>query len=229
MLPTDEGEIIVEGLPRRLFHAPPTAPLLLTLLCTAARADEPIPWAFRKPVRVDPPHVSDPTWIQNPIDAFVLARLDKAGLKPSPPAAKAALLRRVTYDLTGLPPTPKEIDDFLADDRPDAYERVVERLLASPHFGERWAQHWLDVVRYAETNGYEADGERPHAWRYRDYVVQAFNDDMPYDRFVTEQLAGDLLEPGADAAARRTRRTADRGRLQPLRPGPPVSGNVDPA
>ena len=178
-------------------------PLLLALLCpslcTAAPPDAPAPWAFRKPVRVDPLRVSDPTWVKNPIDAFVLARLDKAGLKPSPPASKAALLRRVTYDLTGLPPTPKELDDFLADDRPDAYERVVDRLLASPHFGERQAQHWLDVARYAESNGYEADGERPNAWRYRDYVVKAFNDDMPYDRFLTEQLAGDLMNQGADA------------------------------
>ena len=179
--------------------------LLLPLLCAAEPA-APTPWAFRKPVRVDPPRVSDPTWVQNPIDVFVLARLDKAGLKPSPPASKLALLRRVTYDLTGLPPTPKELDDFLADDKAGAYERVVDRLLASPHFGERQAQHWLDVARYAESNGYEADGERPNAWRYRDWVVKAFNDDMPYDRFLTEQLAGDLMTQGADATrlARRT-------------------------
>ncbi len=166
----------------------------------AAPTDKAGPWAFRKPVRLDAPHVSDPHWVKNPIDAFVLARLDKAGLKPSTPAGRVALLRRVTYDLTGLPPTLKELDDFLADDRPDAYARVVDRLLASPHFGERWAQHWLDVVRYAESNGYEHDGERPHAWRYRDYVVKAFNDDKPYDRFLTEQLAGDLL---AGEAARK--------------------------
>ncbi len=177
---------------RRLLPA-----LLLPLLCAAGPAT-PAPWAFREPRRADPPHVSDPIWVRNPIDAFILARLDKAGLKPSPPASKIALLRRVTYDLIGLPPTPKELDDFLADDKPDAYERVVDRLLASPHFGERQAQHWLDVARYAESNGYEADGERPNAWRYRDYVVKAFNDDMPYDRFVTEQLAGDLMNQGAD-------------------------------
>ena len=182
---------------RRLLLA-----LLLPSLCAAEPA-APTPWAFREPRRVDPPHVSDPTWIRNPIDAFVLARLDKAGLKPSPPASKTALLRRVTYDLTGLPPTPKELDDFLADDKPDAYERVVDRLLASPHFGERQAQHWLDVVRYAESNGYEADGERPNAWRYRDWVVKAFNDDMPYDRFLTEQLAGDLMDQGLTPPARR--------------------------
>jgi len=143
-------------------------------------------------------------------------------------------LRRVTYDLTGLPPTLQELDDFLADDRPDAYGRVVDRLLASPHFGERWAQHWLDVVRYAETNGYESDGERPYAWRYRDYVVKAFNDDKPYDCFLTEQLAGDLL---AGEAARKGVAGADRPEATELiaagfnRCGPvhETSGNVDAA
>ena len=196
-------------------------PLLLPLL-SAAEPAAPTPWAFRAPVRADPPRVSDPTWVKNPIDAFVLARLDKAGLKPSPPASKGVLLRRVTYDLTGLPPTPKEFDDFLADDRPDAYDRVVNRLLASPHFGERQAQHWLDVVRYAETNGYEADGERPNAWRFRDWVVRAFNDDMPYDRFVTEQLGRRPDESGGGPVALAgSGRPPDRGRIQPLRPRPP--------
>jgi hypothetical protein len=128
----------------------------------------------------------------------VLARLEAARLRPAPPADKATLLRRVTFDLIGLPPTPDEIGVFLRDDRPDAYERVVERLLASPHYGERWAQHWLDVTRYAESDGYEADGERTHAWRYRDYVIRSFNEDKPYDRFVTEQLAGDELARGHD-------------------------------
>jgi hypothetical protein len=200
----------------------------------AAPTDKAGSWAFRKPVRLDAPHVSDPHWVKNPVDAFVLARLDKAGLKPSAPAGRIALLRRVTYDLTGLPPTLKELDDFLADDRPDAYARVVDRLLASPHFGERWAQHWLDVARYAETNGYEADGERPYAWRYRDYVVKAFNDDKPYDRFLTEQLAGDLL---AGEAARKGAAGADRPEATELiaagfnRCGPvhQTSGNVDAA
>jgi Protein of unknown function (DUF1549)/Protein of unknown function (DUF1553) len=213
--------------------------LLLALLCLPAFAAQPpappdktASWAFRRPVRVDPPRVSDPDWAKSPIDAFVLARLDKAGLKPSPPAARAALLRRVTYDLTGLPPTLKELDDFLADDQADAYARVVDRLLASPHFGELWAQHWLDVARYADSNGYEADGERPHAWRYRDYVVKAFNDDMPYDRFVREQLAGDLL---AGEAAHQGVSGTDKPEAQWLiaagfnRCGPvhQVSGNVD--
>ena len=215
--------------------------LFLILIASSSPAAEPAaptseakPWAFRKPVRLDAPQVSDPHWVKNPIDAFVLAKLDAAGLKPSAPADKIALLRRVTYDLTGLPPTLQELDDFLVDDRPDAYARVVDRLLASPHFGERWAQHWLDVVRYAETNGYEADGERPDAWRYRDYVVKAFNDDKPYDRFLTEQLAGDLL---AGEAARKGVAGADKPEALDLiaagfnRCGPvhATSGNVDAA
>jgi hypothetical protein len=130
------------------------------------------------------------------VDGFVLARLERIGLKPVPAADRATLLRRVTFDLTGLPPSPQELDAFLNDTRSNAYEQVVERLLASPHYGERWAQHWLDVVRYAESNGYEADGERSHAWRFRDYVTRAFNEDKPYDRFLTEQLAGDELARG---------------------------------
>jgi hypothetical protein len=150
-------------------------------------------WSYQPPVRTDPPTVSDPNWVRTPVDSYILARLDKVCLKPAPSADRASLLRRVTFDLTGLPPTPQEVDAFLNDTRADAYVRVVDRLLASPHYGERWAQHWLDVVRYAETNGYESDGERPHAWRYRDFVVRALNEDKPYDRFLTEQLAGDLL------------------------------------
>ncbi len=209
---------------RRLFLI-----LLLPLLCAAEPAAT-TPWAFRTPVRVDPPHISDPQWVLNPIDAFVLDRLDKAGLKPAPPASKTVLLRRVTYDLIGLPPTPEEINAFLADQRPDAYELVVDRLLASPHFGERQAQHWLDVARYAETNGYESDGERPNAWRYRDWVVQAFNDDMPYDGFLTEQLAGDLMDQGADAPrspeAAEHRIAAGFNRCGPVHQ---TSGNVDQA
>jgi hypothetical protein len=129
------------------------------------------------------------------VDRFLLARLQAAGLSPNPRADKLTLLRRVTYDLTGLPPTVAEQDAFLADQSPDAYERVVDRLLASPHFGERWAQHWLDLVRYAETDGFKADDFRPTAHLYRDYVIRAFNADLPYDRFVRQQLAGDELEP----------------------------------
>jgi len=153
-------------------------------------------WSFRKPVKAAIPELAPPA--ANPIDAFIRARLTKVGVKPAPAADKLTLIRRVTLDLTGLPPTPKEVEAFLADTAADAYEKVVDRLLASPHFGERWAQHWLDVVRFAESNGYEIDAERPHAWRYRDYIIQSFNSDKPYDRFITEQIAGDELAAGKD-------------------------------
>jgi hypothetical protein len=152
-------------------------------------------WPFVPLRRLAVPQVRHKSWVRNPIDAFVLARLEKAGLQPNPPADKLTLLRRVTFDLTGLPPTPEERDAFLADHSPDAYERLVDRLLRSPHFGERWAQHWLDVVRFAETEGFKFDRLRPEAWRYRDYVIRACNNDLPYDRFVRQQLAGDELEP----------------------------------
>ena len=121
-------------------------------------------------------------------------------MHPAPEADRVTLIRRLTYDLTGLPPTPEEVDAFLADRAPDAYERLVDRLLASPHYGEKWGRHWLDLVRYGETNGYERDSAKPFAWRYRDYVIDAFNRDKPYDQFVREQLAGDEIDPGsADA------------------------------
>jgi mono/diheme cytochrome c family protein len=152
-------------------------------------------WSFRPVARPKVPEVKNKDWVKTPIDAFVLAKLEAAGLQPAPPAAKTALLRRITYDLTGLPPTPAEVDAFLADDAGDAYEKVVDRLLASPRYGEHWARHWLDLVRYAETNGYEFDAVKPNVWRYRDYVTNSFNDDKPYDRFVKEQLAGDEMEP----------------------------------
>ena len=145
-------------------------------------------WAYVKPVRPALP----PGDSINPIDRFVLARLEEEGLKPSPEASKETLIRRVTLDLTGLPPTLPEIDAFLADQRPDAYEHVVDRLLASPHFGERWARPWLDLARYADTNGYEKD-ERRSIWKYRDWVINALNKDMPYDEFTVEQIAGDML------------------------------------
>ncbi|HEX4949655.1 MAG TPA: DUF1549 domain-containing protein, partial [Blastocatellia bacterium] len=153
-------------------------------------------WAFVKPVRPPVPEIRNPQFpIRNPIDAFIQAELQKKNLTPSPPADKATLLRRVTFDLTGLPPTPEELRAFLADKSPNAYEKVVDRLLASPRYGERWAQHWLDVVRFAETNGFELDAERPQSWRYRDWVVNALNADKPYDRFIQEQIAGDELDP----------------------------------
>jgi hypothetical protein len=150
-------------------------------------------WSFRPPQRPAVPRARARTWVRTPIDAFILARLEAAELNPAPPADKLTLLRRVSFDLTGLPPTPEEVAAFFADDKPNAFEQLIDRLLASPHYGERWAQLWLDVVRYAESNGYEADGERPHAWRYRDYVVNSFRDDKPYDAFLIEQFAGDLL------------------------------------
>jgi hypothetical protein len=149
-------------------------------------------WAFIAPVRPDLPRVSNAAWVRNPIDAFVLARLEREGLRPSPEADRVTLLRRVTLDLTGLPPTPREVDDFLADTRPDAYERVVDRLLASPRYGERMAIRWMNASRYADTSGYQSDGERV-MWRWRDYVIDAYNANMPFDRFTVEQLAGDLL------------------------------------
>ncbi len=152
-------------------------------------------WAYQPVKRPDVPVVKDKAWVRTPIDAFVLAKLEAKGLKPVAPADKAALIRRATYDLIGLPPTPEEIDAFVKDEAPDAYEKLIDKLLASPHYGEKWGRHWLDVVRFAETNGYERDSAKPHAWRYRDYVIKSFNDDKPYTQFVKEQLAGDEV-PG---------------------------------
>jgi hypothetical protein len=157
-------------------------------------------WAFQKVRRSRVPAVKDRRWPANPIDAFILARLEARGLKPNPPATRYELIRRATYDLTGLPPTPRQVKAFLADDSPRAYEALIDRLLASPHYGEKWGRHWLDLVRFAETNSYERDGPKPSAWRYRDYVIRSLNRDKPYDRFVLEQLAGDEL-PGRDADA----------------------------
>ncbi len=148
-------------------------------------------WAFRKPVRPVVPKVG----ASSPIDAFILRDLKAKGLTASAPADRRTLLRRVTFDLTGLPPTPEETRAFLADNSPDAWEKVVERLLASPRYAERWAQHWLDVVRFAETNGFELDQDREQAWRYRDYVIRSIAADKPYDRFILEQLAGDEIAP----------------------------------
>src|SRR5271155_5319561 len=138
-------------------------------------------WAFQKVVRPAAPAAG------NPIDAFIAQELRRKQLEPSKPLDRAQLLRRVTFDLIGLPPTPMELDAFLKDSSGDAYEKVVDRLLASPHYGERGASKWLDVVRYADTNGFELDQDRPHAWRYRDYVIRCFNQNKPYDRFVKEQ------------------------------------------
>jgi cytochrome c553 len=150
-------------------------------------------WAFRAISYPTPPPVNRKDWTANPIDQFVLSKLEQNGLQPAPPADKTTLIRRATFDLTGLPPTEKEINDFLADKSPRAFEKVVDRLLASPRYGERWGREWLDAMRYADSTGSDEDHRYPHAWRYRDYVIQAFNDDMPYNQFVREQLAGDIL------------------------------------
>jgi len=150
-------------------------------------------WSFQKIQRPGVPAVKNRAWVRNPIDAFILARLEKDSIAPSPEADKLTLLRRVSLDLTGLPPTPEEIRDYLTDTRADAYEHVVDRLLASPHYGEKWARWWLDLARYADSDGYEKDRARPWAWRYRQWVIDAFNRDLPYDQFTIQQLAGDLL------------------------------------
>ena len=149
-------------------------------------------WAFQPLHRAEPPAVHAEEWVRNPIDRLVLARLEAKQIRPSPEAPRRTLIRRVSLDLIGLPPTPEEIAEFLADSKPGAYERLVNRLLDSPHYGERWGRHWLDIARYADSNGYSIDSTRS-MWRYRDWVINALNDDMPFDRFVTEQLAGDLL------------------------------------
>ncbi|MEQ8787738.1 MAG: PSD1 and planctomycete cytochrome C domain-containing protein [Pirellulaceae bacterium] len=152
-------------------------------------------WAYRPITRPDAPWSALPDdAARHPIDAFLQDRLNQAGLKPAPPADRAVLLRRLTYDLTGLPPTPKQTEAFLADDSPRAYENLIDRLLESPRYGEQWARHWLDVTRYGDTSGFSRDDPRPNAWRYRDYVIRAFNDDKPFDRFIAEQIAGDELD-----------------------------------
>ncbi len=154
-------------------------------------------WSFRPVVRPAVPRKP----FANPIDSFLTAKLEQKGLSLSPPADKRTLLRRAYFDILGLPPTPEEVQSFLADTPPKAFENVVDRLLASPHYGERWARHWLDVARYAESNGFKTDEKRPNAWRYRDYVIEALNSDKPYDRFIKEQIAGDELYP-QDLSAR---------------------------
>jgi mono/diheme cytochrome c family protein len=167
----------------QVFHGPPPV-----------NAQTKAFWSFQPVKRPAVPRVKNAAWVKNPIDAFILAKLEGNGLTPNPPADRAALLRRAYYDVLGLPPTPEEVQDFAADRSPDAWPKVVDRLLASPQYGEKWGRHWLDLVRYAESNSYERDGTKPNAWRFRDYVIQSFNQDKPYDQFVLEQLAGDELE-----------------------------------
>jgi hypothetical protein len=173
-------------------------------------------WAFVKRSQPEIPKftaAADRAWARTPVDAFILERLKKDGLRPSASADRATLVRRLYFDLTGLPPTPREVARFVADKSPDAYSKLVEQLLSSPHYGERWGQHWLDVVRFAETDGFEYDTHRKDAWRYRDYVIRAFQNDKPYDRFLTEQLAGDEIAPKEDE----TLVAAGFNRLGPLR------------
>jgi hypothetical protein len=183
----------------RLSTSVVAAFVLLVLISPGLAKSPEEHWAWKRPVRAEVP-VLDDKRTANPIDAFVRAKLKEAGLEPAPPATREQLIRRVTFDLTGLPPTPEEIDAFVKDESPDAWEKVVDRLLASPRYGERWARHWLDIARYADTNGYEFDEPRPDAWRYRDYVIKSFNEDKPYDRFIIEQIAGDEAFPGDPAA-----------------------------
>lgn len=151
-------------------------------------------WSYQPVVRSATPAVNDAAWIRNPIDAFVLSKLEENELQPNGPATKAQLIRRAYYDLTGLPPTLEQVKAFAEDESPDAYEKVLDTLLDSQQYGERWGRHWLDLVRYAESNSFERDGAKPHIWRYRDYVIDSFNENKPYDQFVREQLAGDEVD-----------------------------------
>ncbi|WP_152049868.1 PSD1 and planctomycete cytochrome C domain-containing protein [Tautonia marina] len=218
LLPTDSGEpALVPGDPDaselwfrveshdELDRMPPSGNRLAPAQIEAIRAwiaqgadwpgdDEPASnhWAYLPPVRPDLPDIGDQEWCRNPIDRFIRARLNKVGIEPSPEADRATLIRRLSLDITGLPPTPEEVDAFLQDERPDAYDRIVDRLLASPRYGERWATPWLDLARFADSNGFQRDGFRD-VWPYRDWVVQALNADMPFDQFTVEQLAGDLF------------------------------------
>ena len=174
---------------------------LLCLICSlgagVANAEQ-HHWAFRKPVRHAPPaadSLKHSDRVRNPIDQFVLKRLEEAGLEPAPEADRRTLVRRAYFDLLGLPPTPEQVEKFAGDDSPDAWPQLIDELLESKHYGERWARHWLDVARYADSGGYETDIYYRNSWRYRDYVVKSFNDDKPYSTFVQEQIAGDELWP----------------------------------
>jgi Protein of unknown function (DUF1553)/Protein of unknown function (DUF1549) len=177
--------------------------LLLALVCSSQAFDDDHRfsddelnyWAFQKVQKPAAPAVQNRSWVKTPVDAFILKELESKQIKPAPRADKVTLLRRATFDLTGLPPTPAEVKAFMEDESPKAFEKVVDRLLASPHYGEKWARHWLDLARYAESEGFKADETRPNAWRYRDYVIKSFNQDKPYDRFIKEQIAGDELWP----------------------------------
>jgi hypothetical protein len=170
------------------------------LVLASAEPGEPGDWWSLAPLRRPaPPAVGRSEWVRTPIDRFIFSKLESAGMHPAGAADRATLIRRLTYDLHGLPPVPAEVDSFVADAHPDAYERLIDRLLASPRYGERWGRHWLDLVHYGDTHGYDKDKRRDHAWPYRDYVIRALNEDKPYSQFVQEQLAGDVLQPGSPA------------------------------
>ena len=189
-MPLDADPLPAETITRLRAWIDQGAPMPQVVAAADASVDE--HWAYVKPVRPQLPAVGREGWIRTPIDRFVLARLEREKLSPAPEASKATLLRRVSLDLTGLPPTPEELDAFVADTSADAYEKVVERLLAAPHYGERWARPWLDLARYADTNGYEKDNRRS-IWKFRDWVIEALNKDKPFDQFTIEQIAGDML------------------------------------
>jgi len=178
----------------------------------AADTDKSDWWSFKPATRPSLPKIKNQKWPRNPVDRFILAKLEAEGMSPSLEADRRTLIRRLSFDLTGLPPAPEEVETFVRDRSKLAYEKLVDRLLASPRYGERWARHWLDTVHYGETHGYDKDKPRPNAWPYRDYVIRALNEDKPYSRFVEEQLAADVLFPdkldgvvalGFIAAARR--------------------------
>ena len=168
--------------------------VLTFLLVKPCHSEEPEAahwWAIQPLTNPLPPHDPQNDWSHHPVDAFILEGLKELGLKPAPEADRLEWIRRASFDLTGLPPSSEAIDAFMEDTRPEARRHLIDRLLESPHYGERWGQHWLDLTRWAESDGYRQDAFRPHAWPYRDYVIRSFNDDKPYDRFIHEQLAGD--------------------------------------
>ena len=186
-------ENIDERMPPQISNRQPTQEQIDTLIQWIAEGAEwEEHWVYNLPKRVEPPTVKNAAWVRNPIDAFILGKLETEGLTPSAEADKRTLVRRLNFDLTGLLPTPAEVEQFLRDESPDAYESLVNRLLSKPQYGEQLAMYWLDLVRYADTSGYHAD-ENVSIWPYRDYVIKAFNDNMPFDQFTIENLAGDLL------------------------------------
>ncbi len=167
-------------------------------------------WAFQRLTPVDPPVVQDDTWVQSPIDRFILSKLEENGFTPPPRADKRVLIRRATYDLTGLPPTAEQITAFLQDDSPDSFQRLIDSLLSSPQYGERWGRHWMDLVRYADTNGADENHALPVAWRYRDWIIEMLNRDLPWDQFLMHQLAGDLLTGDTATGPDHERRAGER-------------------